>query len=79
MNPTTVITKTGRNLTIEQVEPDPFNTMTRSENIKDGYKVTSENGTEYFKWFRKDGSVYGSPLAIKMVDIALALLEENNK
>ena len=64
---------------IERVEPDPFNMMTRSENIKDGYKVTAESGTEYFKWFRKDGSVYGSPLGIKMVDNALALLEENNK
>lgn len=76
MNPTTVITKTGRKLIVEHVEPDPFNTMTRIENIKDGYKVTSESGVEYFKWFRNDGSVYGSPLGIKMVDLALALLDK---
>ena len=76
MNPTTVITKTGRKLIVEHVEPDPFNTMTRTENVKDGYKVTTENGVEFFKWFRRDGSVYGSPIGIKMVDTALALLDK---
>lgn len=81
MNPTTVITKTGRKLIIEHIQPDPFNTMTRTENIKDGYKVTTICGSskivvEFFKWFRHDGSVYGTPIGIKMVDAALALLEK---
>ena len=79
MKPETVITKTGRKLTIEYVEPDPFNIATRTENIKDGYKVTTERGTEFFKWFRRDGSVYGSPIGIKMVNTALDLLAEKDR
>lgn len=62
---------------IERVEPDPFNTDVIAENIEYGYKATSKkSGAEYFKWIRKDGTVYASPLQRKVVDRCLAELNK---
>ena len=80
INKTQITLPNGKLATIETVTPDPFNHITITENIAYGIKVTVlASGTEFIKWYRKDGRIFGGYIHQRMIDVALAAYRERIK